>query len=394
MEQPFPKRRRLSPPGSAGAKSVTRSAKSTSNGAKASSGSRPSFISPTKASLSRFNPDLLPPPQSSEPRKSPRKNPGTRTPTSNVKETEKKVNGDASNRKESEPSRANRDNTNIEEKDVAPTPRSGLSAAPRRRSRTPNTQAAPKTQSVYGTRGSKLAASKSVRQSEGGALDDNLVTTQRDRLPNGVVIDQSSLDKLPATPTPYGIPAGAAKGDSVEPSLPSTPTQLGLEAPSQRPKGLLFGTPSKVAKLAQKQKNVHDILQRQQEETMAEQPFATEHPSTLQLGAKVFLEDMPKPPPSPEQMELLSKTTKCTDLERNVLNLGSNVLKDSISLSWEEPTAKESAGLQKQQKKLTDLAERLNVLREEIQDLRTLIDHPEDGTTGDPKAGNESGNLK
>ncbi len=366
---------------------MTPNAKPTSNRGIVGSGSRPSFVSPTKASLARFNPDLLPRPQSTEPRKSARKSPGTRTSKTKEGDTETIINGDTHARHGNEPTRTNGDSADPGEKNDSPTRDIGLSAAPRRRSRTPSAQPSvskpSQTQSVYGTRGSKLAASARARQPN-GITHNNSVATQDHKQQRGITIDQASLEKLPATPTPHGIPPGAAKGESSEPSLPSTPSQLGLEEPFQRPKGLLFGTPSKMAKLAQEQKKAQNAPPQGPEESLHGEPSATYRPTTLKLGPKLFLMNLPRPPPTPEQAELRSKTSICTNLERDVLSLGSNALKAALFSSWEDPAAKESSTVQKQQKKLTDISEKIIHLREKIRHLRSLIDNSDDRTAENP----------
>ena len=276
------------------------------------------------------------------------------------------------------PPRVNEEGLGQEERDGEPKQHTGLSAAPRRRSRTPSAQAteskpAP-TQSVYGTRGSKLAASVRARQPNGNPGNGNSATTQGRKQQRGINIDQSSLDKLPDTPTPHGIPPGATRAESSGSSLPATPSQLGLEAPVQRPKGLLFGKPDKVPKSVQKRKEAHISASREPEESRQGEDPAVDRPTTSQLGPKLFLSNLPKPPPTAEQAELRFKTGTCTELEREVLTLGSDVLRNTLFSSWEEPAATESASLLKQRKKLQDISERLIRLRGEIYDLRSLVD--------------------
>ena len=396
MEQPSTKRRKLSPPGSTQTTLLTENAKPASQGGKLSSGHRASFMSPTKASLARFNPDLLPRTQSSEPKRRTRRNsPGIRARTSIAKETKNIRNGGTGARSGDESPGIDGVKTGPEVRDGEPIPRSGMSAAPQRRSRTPNAQHTTsklsQTQPAYGTRAATLRTTQTASQPGTNTLESGEETVpQGVEQRNGVTIDESSMEKLPPTPTRRGIPQGAARVESSEPSLPSTPSQLGLEPPRERPKGLLFGTPSKKTK---RQKEERRPSPPRSKEAPSVQSSA-ERPTTLVLGPKVFLASLPKPAPTPEQAELQGKITLRAEIEQDVLRSGSKVLEGALVSSWQEPAAKESVGQQKLQKKLVEMAGKLIRLREDIEQLRTLAGGTADTPSEDHAVHLDGQNLR
>ena len=380
MEQSATKRRKLSPSTSVTATSLNTSARPTSRDGVPGLGHRASFMSPTKASLSRFNPGLLPSARSSEPQKSTsKKSPNIRTRTLNVNSEEGGFNGATG----TGTSTNTRTRTGIEPpagkaiegpekgKD-APTPRNGLSTAPRRRSQTPNVQHAPlkfsQTQPVPGLRALPSRITSSVSRQDKNMTDNGgTVATQRDRPRNGVTIDESSMDKLPHTPTRRGVPRGSGQVEGSELSLPSTPSQLGLEAPPERPKGLLFGKANKGTTKRDK-----GASPSKQKESTPKQP-SVERQAILTLGPRIFLPGLPRPAPTPEQADLQEKMNLCTQIHREVVSSGSGYLEDVLLSSWQNPGGKEIAGQERQRKKLTELSNKLLRLREDIDHLRSSI---------------------
>ena len=374
MEQSSAKRRKLSLPDSVTATPLTANKRPVSQSSKVSSSGRASFMSPTKASLARFNPGLLPRARSSEPRKQNEKSPGVRTRASSAKIVEDTLNVNQGARLDNELPRTEGVKIGPEVADGGATPHSGISAAPRRRSRTPNPQPTisrlSQMQPAYRTRASNSVDTRTATQ-QGRHPDGNgrEMATQGVGPLNGVTIDESSLVKLPPTPTRHGVPSGAARVESSEPSLPSTPSQLRLEAPQERPKGLLFGTPSKRAK-NKKEKEQKPSSLRPEAPTKRSSAGRSQ---TSVLGPKVFLASLPKPAPSLERAELQGKIMLQTDVEHEVLKLGSNVLEGVLFSSWQEPSSTEDAGQRKRQKKLTEVSGKLLRLREEIEQLRMLV---------------------
>ena len=375
MAQPSPKRRKLSPFGSVQTSLLTDGAQAGIQGAERSSSHRASFMSPTKASLARFNPELLPRAQASEPsRRTRRSSIGKKALSSNSKDTSHLQNGGTGSRSGSELPVADGAKTGSEGRDGDLSPRSGISAAPRRRSQTPNAQHTSsrlsQTQPIYGTRAATSRHTGTIPQQGVNVNESGKETaTREDKPQNGLTIDEASLQNLPPTPTRRGIPRGAARLEALEPSLPSTPSQLGLEAPRERPKGPLFGTPSRRT--------------RRQDEGRGRSPSKSQSASSTQsspdrraksiLGSKLFLPDLPKPATTPEQVELKKKIASRTELEQDVLRLGSKLLEAALFSSWQNSATKESASQQKSQKRLIEKSGKLIRLREDIEELGSLV---------------------
>ena len=260
-------------------------------------------------------------------------------------------------------------------------PRNGLSAAPRRRSQTPTVQHTasrlPQTQPAPGLRSLPSRMTHTAPQLEKSREgNDAAITTQVHRPANGVTIDESTMKDLPLTPTRHGVPSGTVQVDNPGPSLPSTPSQLGLEAPYERPKGLLFGEPSKGAK-----KRHDGPSPSKPKEAISKQTLMTRSTNSV-LGSKFYLPGLPRPPPSTQQVNLHKKIFSRRQLEQEALSSGSSQLEGILLVSWQNPGVKDTAGHQRQRKKLTDLSNKLLRLREDIEQLQSSIGGNDESLSG------------
>lgn len=273
INQP-PKRRKTSPIHSLNPIESHTSTRPASQDGPRSTPIRPSFMSPTKASLARFHPHLLPPPPSVD-NNSARSSDGQiqcigdeHRPESNM--GRKMVNGSPTALHGSKRMAADTEEL-VEEADLA-LPGStvnGTAGVPYiispKKSRTPleeplNTRQS-KANEVLDTRTSppEQYNSPHLRASPAEAVGDGEQVTH-DRLDvqmvpplqpsisertNPTIDGEKELEQtieeepgLPYTPTKSMV-------DNAKPRLPSTPSQLGLEAPSSPPKGLLLSSPSR-----------------------------------------------------------------------------------------------------------------------------------------------------
>lgn len=374
MEQSSSKRRKLSPPPTVEANQLKENAKPTNQDGVRTSAHRASFMSPTKASLARFNPDLLPRPRSSEPRKQiSRKRSSVPTRTSNVNNDEDAFNKAKGFWPNTEYSVVDARNSRTGLEDGMPTVPNGLSAAPRRKSRTPNVQITPskllQTQPAPNELGLPSRNTATAPQPDRHTTESaEEVEKRRDTLGNGIVIDESSMKKLPHTPTRGGLPAGVGPTECSEPSLTSTTSQLGREEPPERLKGLLFVASSR------KTTEETELPPLIGKEAGPMQPAMNRTAASI-LGPKVFLKGLPKSAPTPEQVALQEKNLLRTQTEREVLRLGSSVLEEALLSTWRKPfTVKETAGQLKQQKRLADVSSKLLRLREDIEQLRASVE--------------------
>ena len=108
--------------------------------------------------------------------------------------------------------------------------------------------------------------------------------------------------------------------------------------------------------------------------------------ATSILGLKVFSPSLPKLAPNIEQAELQRKITLRTELEQEILQLGSKVVEGALLSSWQEPVAKEGVGQQKQQKKLTAMSGKMVCLRGDIEQLCLLASDTGDAPVEDQAA--------
>lgn len=332
-------------------------------------------MSPTKASLARFNPNLLPPAQPIETRGAAnRKSPAVRTRATNTNGGEAALNGiTGTNFPTSRELSRGEEDGERNAGESASAARNGISAAPRRQSQTPTAQRTvskvPQTQPAPGLRSLPSRTTNTAPQPERSGLGHDIAAAEQDgNPPNGVRIDEATMDKLPHTPTRHGVPQNVAQIDNSGPSLPSTPSQLGLEAPYQRPKGPLFGRPDKGAK--KKQRDGSSPLK--SKENTASGNHVQRSP-TSRLGSKVYLPGLPKPPPTLQQVTLHKKVESRKKLEKEALSSESTHLRDVLLSSWQNNGGKEAAAQQRQGKKVMDLASKLLRLREDIENLESLI---------------------
>lgn len=210
--------------------------------------SRASYLSPTKASLARFNPDLLHRSGSAEP---PRKQEqGSLRPVRRARTEDRALN---------------------ERAHIIPEQSLARSAQVRGEPNGVEQSAATRVPSSLENTPSKLPRSILSPHANGDLLEARNLRTPRSRRRRiATAVEDDNPDR--------------------EPSLPSTPTQLGLEAPPEKPRGLLFYTPSKrTGRQDQKQKG-HSVVE-------SADPFrtelaASEEQITLKLGARTYADDL------------------------------------------------------------------------------------------------------
>lgn len=267
MESPAPKRRRTSPSTSLGVDAINTQEQSPSHDGHASTPSRASYLSPTKASLARFNPHLLPSSTTTTTKRpSPRDSQvpdlrwapaidGAHTLVDGVHTIARPV---TPSRDTTPPARVftGQVNRGSPVRNIQSVSR-GLSAAPRRRSRTPAQYASPPKHVPYnpGASPPQAATETDPAHRTGNELVErdqapHLAaepdhTAERELAGPGIVGEEDF--ELPTIPRPLGnsVDPGTRHDVDGEPRLPSTPTQLGLEPPPEPPNGLLLSSPSR-----------------------------------------------------------------------------------------------------------------------------------------------------
>lgn len=251
MEPSPAKRRKTSPLTAVAVSASNTTIRPVSQDVEQTTPSRASFMSPTKASLARFNPSLLPRPKVAAAAGAPRSG---QTPIeqqhSRIARKGRTGNGSARRSQPTTPMRelggldkteATTMNARAATASPGRTTRSlggGLFGAPRRRSHTPGRASSPvkavDTNPEVNVAASPPGGANTAQDIVDGQLEQELQDGAARRLRR--VTDAEKASTI------------SDEADPEEPELPPTPTELGLEPPPERPKGLLFSSPSRRAR--------------------------------------------------------------------------------------------------------------------------------------------------
>ena len=326
---------------------------------------RLSLMSPTKASLARFYPSLLPRAKSAEP---PR--PVSREKHASIKKHT--VGEGATNRTRVYIAGAAleglRSPTNGMENGH------GLLVTPSRRSQMPGdgNESIDQDQSMMN---SEIRASppEEVRY-EGTAVSDtnrgqqDPVADALDMKTTGVtIIPDSQNPQVPSTPTQRAacVPtSGMGIGEDGEPSLPSTPSQLGLEPPRERPKGLLFDSPSK--RLRRKGRSTAKSSPLKSPAVIPEHSMQRQKTPVASLGPRRYIANTPKPPPRPEEVHLVQLRNRLSDLEKQLQDIEDKLLRQLLLSSWQQDRSKEGKDTAKRRKDVVRRSTKIVQLRDEV----------------------------
>ena len=372
MDSPPTKRRKTSPLTHL---SITRQDKQTrheyQDGERSSKG-RASFMSPTKASLARFNPSLLAPSKASDPER----------PRSQVSDSERSKIQGGLNGLTSQITQAGvaEPATNTKRTTGAPllkTDGQGLHAAPRPRSRTPgeesttwnNTQVFP----LPNARESLPAEARG--QGNGG----HAIAPERQSplpLPSNTRVQVTSTNgapgadestHLPSTPTHGGLPdqrSGMGFSEDGEPSLPSTPVHLGLEAPAERPKGLLFSSPNRRSNRREKAATRSSPLK--PNDAGPTPSLKTSNSVSCSLGSRIYISSVPQPPPTEQQATQLKLRESLLAMEQQLHDLEDHLIRQTLFLKWYHQDGKETKKISMLKKDILTRSAKILRFRDEI----------------------------
>lgn len=335
-------------------------------------------MSPTKASLARFHPSLLSRANSAEPPRPVSKGfngtveqdivaaGGTNSTTGHVAGTAPISRELGNNRVEKEQGPLARPRRRSQNRgDV------NASAAQIQYSMNPEPQTLPPEEArdegtaVNGTNGTKGGHQEPVQE-----VADTGIT----------VVPDSQNSQLPSTPTqrgPYVPTSGMGIGDDGEPSLPSTPSQLGLEPPRERPKGLLFSSPSRRPRRKGRSSAKSSPLK--PPDNPPEHPHQKQKSPIANLGPRHYIANTPKPPPPPEEARLLEMQSRLDYLEKQLQDIEDKVLRQLLVSSWQQERSKEAKIIVKQKREVSQRSTRVMQLRDEVLQIQATqsIDHVE-----------------
>ena len=322
-------------------------------------------MSPTKASLARFYPSLLPRAKSAEPPRpvSREKHASIRKPTLG----EGTTNG----------ARAYVASTTLEGL-ISPTNATenghGLPVTPRRRSQVPGKGNDPSDQG-QSKMISEIRASPpdevryeciGVSGMNGGQQQP--VADALDLKNTGVTIVPDSQDpQVPSTPTqqaPYVPTSGMGIGEDGEPNLPSTPSQLGLEPPRERPKGLLFDSPSK--RLKRKRRSTAKSSPLKSPAVLPDHSLQRQKTPAASLGPRRYIANTPKPPPRPGDAHLRQLRNRLGELEKQLQDIEDKLLRQILLSSWHQNRSQEGKDTAKRKKDVVQRSAKIVQLRDEV----------------------------
>lgn len=334
-------------------------------------------MSPTKASLARFHPSLLPRAKSAEP----------------PRDVSKEIHGSM----EQESVAAGGADTVVghvagtNSKDLGSgmngvKKREDLLVTPGRRSRREGDVAARQGQSVVNT-GPRASPPEEARD-EGmvvnGPNGEQLepVAAAAENGSTGVtVVPDSQNSQLPSTQMQRGshIPtSGMSIGEDGEPSLPSTPSELGLEFRREKPKSLLFSSPSRRPRRKERSSAKSSPLKlpdMPREHLVGNQKF-----SVATLGPRRYIANTPKPPPSPEKARLIEMQARLTEVEKQLQDIEEKVLRQLLVSSWQQEGSKEGKSVAKQKKEVIQRSAKVVQLRDEVSQIEAT-QNVDDGQT-------------
>ena len=181
------------------------------------------------------------------------------------------------------------------------------------------------------------------------------------------VVPDSQDPHVPSTPThraPYVPTSGMGIGKDGEPSLPSTPSQLGLEPPRERPKGLLFDSPS--TRLRRKGRSTAKSSPLKSPAVTPEHSVQRQKTPVASLGPRRYIANTPKPPPRPEEAHLVQLRTRLSDLEKQLQDIEDNLLRQILLSSWQQDRSKEGKDTAKRRKDIAQRSTKILQLRDEV----------------------------
>ena len=338
-------------------------------------------MSPTKASLARFYPSLLPRARSVEPS----------GPVGGEKHTFHDLHS------------ARKGGTNGTVGHIAVTASEGLKSTtngvekrqellvtPRERSQTPGEGSAPAKQDQSVVTSGPRASPPEELGSEGMAVSGNNGDQPKpgaeavDIESTGVtVVPDSQTLQIPSTPTQrrsHVLTSGMGIGEDGEPSLPSTPSQLGLEPPLEKPKGLLFSSPSKRPR--RKGRSASKTSPLKSPDVPPEHPTQTQKSLAASLGSQRYIANTPKPLPAPEEANLLQMRSRLSDLEKQLQDIEDKVLQQLLSYSWQQERSKDGKDIAKRRKDVVQRSRRIVQLRDEVLQIQAAqsIGHNQAGS--------------
>ncbi len=330
-------------------------------------------MSPTKASLARFNPGLLSPSKTTPHREG---NSGSQDASSQDLIARPVIDRDAVMR-----ALLMKPDIAVSATTLAPdreTDGQVFLESPRRRSRTPDRE-------TTTSKKAKLSVVEDIRASPPEeAIEADIVVQdvqyvgQRESGPNGShtqlhqmaiagVMPTTEPPQSPSTPSQPNLQSSLlswGRQEEEEPSLPSTPVQLGLEKPPEPAKGLLFSSPSRRPKRTGIGRAKSSPLKPHPENTVRQSQRPDSSHSSL--GPRVYIANTPKPLPTAQEAEFLRVEERLAALRKQLQEIGTRILQESLVTGWNDNSSNGTKEVQKQNKETLARSTKVSHLREEL----------------------------
>ena len=145
----------------------------------------------------------------------------------------------------------------------------------------------------------------------------------------------------PATPTnarPTRVASGMSLGEDGEPSLPSTPVHLGIEKPPEAPKGLLFSSSKERRRKKDATGKKSSPLKYRVNTTDVEAPSARHKAGNdlaRGLGPRLCISNTPAPPPSAHQLRILKMKEDLAKIDKELQQNEDVLICQLIMSNWE-----------------------------------------------------------
>ena len=369
MDSSPSKRRRTSPSTSIAVTVENTNLESLPQDGASSTRRQPSFLSPTKASLARFHPNLLPRAKSTEaPRPVNVEIHGSieqdSAASGRLNGSEVYVAGTASEQFES--------GFNGVKESL------GLLVTPRRKSQSPGEGSARVKRGLSVTSPVPRASPPEDARSKGTKDDGTSGGQQQPVAETGIgnsgitLIPDSQISQLPSTPKrrePHVPTSGMGVGEDGEPSLPSTPSHLGLEPLWEKSQGLLFSSPIRRSRRKGRSSTKPSPLKSL--DPLPKNSNQKQRSSIAELGPRRYIDNTPNPPPRKEEVLLMDLQNRLHNLESQLQDIEVKLLQQILASSWQEHGGKEGEYKAQQRKEVVQRSTRIVQLRDEVRQIRT-----------------------
>ena len=185
-------------------------------------------------------------------------------------------------------------------------------------------------------------------------------------------IPDSQTSQVPSTPKqrePHAPTSGMGIGEDGEPSLPSTTSQLGLEPLWEKSKDLLFSSP--IRRSRRKRRSAAKSSPLKSLDPPPKKSNQKQNSSIADFGPRRYIENTPIPPPPKEEVFLMELQNRLNNVESQLEDIEVKLLEQLLASSWKKHGGKEGEHKAQQRKEVIQRSTRIVQLRDEVRQTRT-----------------------